>query len=102
MWEFANIRENRSTELFRNVTTEEVTSSVTENVTNVKRDDVDWMKGRDSLGNRHHEISLQENPVYEEPSAAWNNVKEALNEVNRECIPMKALRNTTNLSGRIS
>ena len=66
-------------------------SSSTEKVTTFKLDDVDWKKWRDSLQVKLRDMSFPDNPIFKEPIAAWNYLKEAINNVNRERIPTKSI-----------
>ena len=67
-------------------------SSTTEKLTTFKLDDVDWKKWRDSLENKLRDVSFPNNQIFRDPIAVWNNLKEATNVVNRECIPTKSIR----------
>ena len=77
-------------------------SSTTEKVNTFKFDDVDWNKWRDSREDKLRDMSFPDNPMFEDPIAAWNYLKEAINDRNRKCIPQTQLRNKANLSGMIS
>ena len=62
-----------------------------EKVTTFKFDDVNWKKRRDSLEDKLCDMSFPDNPIFKDPIAAWNNLKEAINDVNRDCIPTKSI-----------
>ena len=62
----------------------------TEKVTTFKLDDVNWKKWRDSLEDKLRDMSFPDNPIFKDPIAAWNYLKEAIKDVNRECIPTKS------------
>ena len=66
-------------------------SSSTEKVTTFKLDDVDWTKWRNSLEDKHRDVSFPDNPIFKDPIAAWNYLKEAIYDVNRECISTKSI-----------
>ena len=57
--------------------------STTEKVTTFKLDCVDWTKWRDSLEDRLRDLSFPDYQKFKDPIAAWNNLKEAINDVNR-------------------
>ena len=62
----------------------------TEKVTTFKLDDVNRTKWRDSLEDILRDMSFPDNPIFKDPIAAWNYLKEAINDVNREAIPTKS------------
>ena len=69
------------------------TSYSTEKVTTFKLDDVNWKKWRDSLEDKLRDMSFPDNPIFKDPIAAGNYLKEEINDANRECIPTKSITN---------
>ena len=64
----------------------------TEKVTTFKLDDVNWKEWRDSLEGKLRDMTFPVNPIFKDPIAAWNYLKKAINDVNRECIPTNQLQ----------
>ena len=62
----------------------------TEKVTKFKLDDVNREKWWDSLADKLRDMSFPDNPIFKDTIAAWNHLKEALTDVNRECISTKS------------
>ena len=63
----------------------------TESVTKFKLDDVNWKKWPNSSEDKLRDMSFPDNPIFKDRIAAWNYLKEAINDVYRECIPTKSI-----------